>query len=196
MQHGWYRRRSDSGIIYRVFLQRRGAEPTAATAAVAAASRCFRAHEMNSSLSRSERRRLRRHLKYPGFSAADAVRLFRPVRISVLLLFARERVPGGPRCRPKYRAASEIKSEMPFRDHVSSRVTISRLATPRNPGFCFHLISLRKKLSSSFRISIIMSIFSPSFSRNPRGKLTYPCRISSDSSVYNTLPLCTNSLVW
>jgi len=38
----WYRRRSDSGIIYRVFLQRRGA-----------ASRRFRAHEMNSSLSRT-----------------------------------------------------------------------------------------------------------------------------------------------
>lgn len=77
MQHGWYRRRSDSGIIYRVFLQRHGEAPTAA------ASRRFRAHEMNSLLSRrSEHRRHHhrlRHLKYPPeFSAMAAVRLFRP----------------------------------------------------------------------------------------------------------------------
>lgn len=82
MQHGWYRRRSDSGIIYRVFLQlrrgaaRRGAEPAAATAMVA--SRCFRAHEMNSSLfSRANAAASSaEHLKYLKFSAARMPSVF------------------------------------------------------------------------------------------------------------------------
>ena len=87
MQHGWYRRRSDSGIIYRVFLQRRGAEPTVAMAGVS----LFPRHTKWIPRSPRERTRLRRHLKYLEFFAADTIFfvLF-SVRISVFLFFAWE----------------------------------------------------------------------------------------------------------
>lgn len=81
IQRGWYRRRSDSWIIYRVFLQRQGAE------SVSAASRRF-AHQMNSLRERASERRVAAIVLGGILSISDsqfvaAVRFTHPIRTSV-----------------------------------------------------------------------------------------------------------------
>jgi len=75
----------------------------------------------------------------------------------------------------------------------------------KNTVVLFHLsLSLRKTIVFNDRYRrrclrlVFLSHHGYTFTlilSQPRGKLTYPCRISLDFSVYNTLLFCTNSLV-